>query len=71
MFLQRDPFSVLYLGFNLDHPVMSEPLIREAVARAVNRGALVQNHFLEAPVPPTSSPRPRWASIPMRRCASP
>lgn len=47
MFLQRDPFSVLYLGFNLDHPVMSEPLIREAVARAVNRGALVQNHFLE------------------------
>lgn len=47
MFLQRDPFSVLYLGFNLDHPVMSEPLIREAVARAVNRGALVENHFLE------------------------
>ncbi len=47
MFLQRDPFSVLYLGFNLEHPVMSEPLVREAVARAVNRGSLVQNHFLE------------------------
>lgn len=47
MFLQRDPFSVLYLGFNLEHPVMSEPLIREAVARAVNRGSLVENHFLE------------------------
>lgn len=47
MFLQRDPFSVLYLGFNLEHPVMSDPLVREAVARAVNRGSLVQNHFLE------------------------
>lgn len=47
MFLQRDPFSVLYLGFNLDHPVMSDPLVREAVARAVDRGSLVRNHFLE------------------------
>ncbi|GAA1451825.1 ABC transporter substrate-binding protein [Nesterenkonia lacusekhoensis] len=47
MFLQRDPFSVLYLGFNLDHPVMSDPLVREAIARAVDRGSLVRNHFLE------------------------
>ena len=47
MFLQRDPFSVLYLGFNLDHPVMSDPLVREAIARAVDRASLVRNHFLE------------------------
>ena len=47
MFLQRDPFSVLYLGFNLDHPVMSDPLVREAIARAVDRGSLGRNHFLE------------------------
>ena len=47
MFLQRDPFSVLYLGFNLDHPVMSDPLVREAIARAVDRASLVRHHFLE------------------------
>lgn len=47
LILQRDPFSVLYLGFNLDHPVMSDVRIREAVAHAVDRDGLVQQHFLE------------------------
>ncbi|GAA3287961.1 ABC transporter substrate-binding protein [Nesterenkonia halobia] len=47
LILQRDPFSVLYLGFNLDHPVMSDVRIREAVAHAVDRDSLVQQHFLE------------------------
>ncbi|WP_162319986.1 ABC transporter substrate-binding protein [Nesterenkonia haasae] len=51
MILQRDPFSVLYLGFNLDHPVMSDIGIREAAARAVNRPQLVDRLFLEGSRP--------------------
>lgn len=47
LILQRDPFSVLYLGFNLSHPVISDPLIRQAIAVAIDRGALVRNFFLE------------------------
>ncbi|TLQ01530.1 twin-arginine translocation signal domain-containing protein [Nesterenkonia salmonea] len=47
MILQRDPFSVLYMGFNLDHPVMSDLGIREAAARAINRPQLVDRLFLE------------------------
>lgn len=51
LILQRDPFSVLYLGFNLGHPVMSDPDIRQAAAHAVNRTPLVQNLFLEGSRP--------------------
>nr|WP_208009694.1 ABC transporter substrate-binding protein [Nesterenkonia sphaerica] len=51
MILQRDPFSVLYMGFNLDHPVMSDILVREAAARAVNRPQLVERLFLEGSRP--------------------
>jgi peptide/nickel transport system substrate-binding protein len=51
MILQRDPFSVLYMGFNLDHPVMSDLTVREAAARAVNRPQLVQRLFLEGSRP--------------------
>lgn len=51
LLMQRDPFSVLYLGFNMDHPVMGEDLVRQAAARAVNRPALVENYFLEGSRP--------------------
>lgn len=51
MILQRDPFSVLYMGFNLDHPVMSDITVREAAARAVNRPQLVERFFLEGSRP--------------------
>lgn len=51
LLMQRDPFSILYLGFNLDHPVMGEDLVRQAAARAVNRPELVENHFLEGSRP--------------------
>lgn len=47
LIMQRDPFSVLYLGFNLDHPVMADKEIREAAAHAVNRPALTRSVFLE------------------------
>lgn len=51
LLLQRDPFSVLYLGFNLDHPVMADKEIREAAAYAINRNALVDSLFLEGTRP--------------------
>lgn len=51
LLLQRDPFSILYLGFNLEHPVMSEIAIREAAAMAINRSALVESHFLDGTSP--------------------
>lgn len=47
LILQRDPFSILYLGFNLDHPVMAQSEVREAAARAVDRSGLVDRFFLE------------------------
>lgn len=47
LILQRDPFSILYLGFNLDHPVMAQDAVREAAARAVNRSRLVERFFLD------------------------
>src|SRR5699024_5098709 len=46
LILQRDPFSILYLGFNMQHPVMAEAQVRQAAALAVNRSALVEDHFL-------------------------
>ena len=51
LILQRDPFSVLYMGFNLDHPVMSDGLVRQAAARAVNRPQLVDSLFLDGSRP--------------------
>lgn len=44
--LQRDPLSVLYLGFNLRHPVLSSLRVRRAVALAVNRSLLVEQTML-------------------------
>lgn len=41
--LPRDPFSVLYLGFNVDHPLMSSLYLRQAVAFAVDRPRLARS----------------------------
>ncbi|WP_150460019.1 ABC transporter substrate-binding protein [Nesterenkonia ebinurensis] len=51
LILQRDPFSVLYMGFNLSHPVMSDFIIRQAAARAINRPQLVEDYFLDGSRP--------------------
>ncbi|MBE1513350.1 ABC transporter substrate-binding protein [Nesterenkonia halotolerans] len=51
LILQRDPFSVLYLGFNLDHPIMGDRDVREAAARAIDLNALVESYFLEGTRP--------------------
>ena len=41
----RDPFSLLYLGFNLAHPVLKDISVRRAIARAVDRGALIRYYL--------------------------
>lgn len=51
LILQRDPFSVLYLGFNQNHPVMSDGQVREAAALAIDLNALVESFFLEGSRP--------------------
>ncbi|WP_300345425.1 ABC transporter substrate-binding protein [Nesterenkonia sp.] len=47
LILQRDPFSILYMGFNVEHPIMADAQIREAAARAINRESLAAEFFLE------------------------
>lgn len=44
--LQRDPFSVLYLGMNLQHPILGQLYVRQAAAHAIDRRALAEEHFL-------------------------
>ncbi len=45
-FLQRDPYSVLYLGLNQDFPGIDDPLFRQAVAHAIDKNALIDGRFL-------------------------
>lgn len=44
--LQRDPYSVLYLGMNLAYPAMDDIRLRQAAAHAIDRDALLDNLFL-------------------------
>ncbi len=37
----RDPFSLVYFDFNLEHPVLKNISVRRAIARAVERGTIV------------------------------
>lgn len=43
--LQRDPYSVSYLGINQDVPPLDDPQVRTAIASAVDRGAIVREHY--------------------------
>lgn len=46
--LPRDPLAVLYLGMNLDHPLLRSPYLRQAVAYAVDRPRIAGSDvFLE------------------------
>lgn len=40
--MQRDPFTILYLGFNQQIEELADPLVREAITYAVDRDALVE-----------------------------
>ena len=39
--MQRDPFTILYLGMNQAVPELANPLVREAIAHAIDKEALV------------------------------
>ncbi|MEX5236713.1 ABC transporter substrate-binding protein [Kocuria arenosa] len=43
--LQRDPYSVSYLGINQDVAPLDDPDVRAAIAAAVDRGAIVREHY--------------------------
>lgn len=43
--LQRDPYSVSYLGLNQNVAPLDDPKVRAAVAAAVDRGAIVREHY--------------------------
>ncbi|WDF32269.1 ABC transporter substrate-binding protein [Arthrobacter agilis] len=45
-FLQRDPYSVLYLGMNAEFPGVDDILFRQAVAHAIDKDALIDGRFL-------------------------
>ncbi|MGP9615971.1 ABC transporter substrate-binding protein [Arthrobacter sp. AOP36-A1-22] len=44
--LQRDPFSILYMGMNQSNPVLADRKIRQAVAHAVDRQKLIEEFFI-------------------------
>ena len=43
--LDRPPFNILYLGINQKNPALAKPQVRQALAHAVNREALVKSKF--------------------------
>ncbi|MBG6216747.1 peptide/nickel transport system substrate-binding protein [Arthrobacter sp. CAN_A6] len=50
-FLQRDPYSVLYLGMNQNFPGIDDIKFRQAVAYAVDKPELISGRFLEGTKP--------------------
>lgn len=44
--LQRDPFSVLYLGMDQTSGPLANPLIRRAVSHAIRRTDMLADHFI-------------------------
>ncbi|WP_394938489.1 ABC transporter substrate-binding protein [Psychromicrobium sp. YIM B11713] len=44
---QRDPFSVMYLGINQQIPVLADLKVRQAIAKAIDKDALIRSYFAE------------------------
>jgi len=55
--LQRDPFSVAYLGMNQANEWLGDERVRRAVAHALDRNALLDGVFISS-TKPASSPLP-------------
>lgn len=49
--LQRDPFSVMYLGINQQIPVMQDLKVRQAIAMAIDKETLVHKYFIDGTGP--------------------
>ncbi|HEV7167685.1 MAG TPA: ABC transporter substrate-binding protein [Micrococcaceae bacterium] len=60
--LQRDPFSVMYVGINQAVPVMADLKVRQAVAMAIDKDALIRKFYIQGTgqtaqfIPPKLSP---------------
>src|SRR5690606_1354217 len=44
--LQRDPFSVMYLGINQKIPALADLKVRQAIAAAIDKATLASNFFI-------------------------
>ena len=44
---RRDPFSVFYLGMNQEAPPLQSEKVRQAVAAAINKDALIRRFFMD------------------------
>lgn len=44
--LQRDPFSVMYVGINQKIPVLADQKVREAIAAAIDKSTLANKYFI-------------------------
>jgi peptide/nickel transport system substrate-binding protein len=63
--LQAPGITFAYLGFNLDDPVLGQRPIREAIAHAIDREAIMQYLFQDRAMPAASVLRPdHWAGVP-------
>lgn len=45
--VRRDPFSVMYLGMNQAVPLLQNDKVRQAIAMAINKDAVIKPFFLE------------------------
>lgn len=47
LIVQRDPFSVSYLGMNSANPLLSDPIVRRAIAHAIDRQKLIGQFYID------------------------
>ncbi|MBG6181687.1 ABC transporter substrate-binding protein [Arthrobacter sp. CAN_A1] len=59
--LQRDPYSILYLGMNQDFPGVDNLLFRQAVAHAIDKPAVIDGLFLNGTAPANQFVPPKLA----------
>ncbi|HKS02546.1 MAG TPA: ABC transporter substrate-binding protein, partial [Arthrobacter sp.] len=45
--IQRDPFSVMYLGMNQDIPVLKDLKVRQAIELAIDKDTLIRRFFID------------------------
>lgn len=41
----RDPYAIAYIGINLSHPAFDDARVRQALARAIDRTAIVEAYY--------------------------
>lgn len=49
--LQRDPFSIMYLGINQKIPALADVNVREAIASAIDKATLASTYFIAGTAP--------------------